>query len=247
MPLNMDLKKPLGYVRRAVDDYHMISPHDRVAVGVSGGKDSTLLLATLAALRDFYPHPFLLGAIRVDLGFFDTNDEPLRALCEKINVPYTVITTQIGTIVFDVRHEANPCSLCTKMRRGAIAKGAAALGYNKLAFAHHRDDVIETFLLNLIQEGRLGAFSPVTEWDKSGITLIRPMIYMEEKDVRYACIENALPIMPNKCPADGKTKRAKVKDLIVTMQMENKDVKAKLFGAVQRARLDGFKPNNETK
>ncbi len=237
----MDLKKPLSFVRRAIDDYQMISKDDRVAVGVSGGKDSMLLLATLATLRNFYPIPFTLFAVRIDLGFSQMDDAPLKELCEKLSIPYLCVPTQIGEIVFSARAETNPCSLCAKMRRGALAKAAVSLGCNKLAFAHNRDDVIETLMLNLLHEGRIGTFSPVTTWDNSGVTLIRPLIYMEEKDVRYACTQNGLPIVKNTCPADGKTRRSAVKDLIFSLQKEQKDVKSKLFGAIQRAELDGFK------
>lgn len=236
----MEMKKPLSFIRRAIDDYKMIEPGDRVAVGVSGGKDSVLLLCAMATLRQFYPVPFSLYAVRIDLGFPNMNDTPVKELCEKLNVPYHCEKTQIGRVVFSERGEKNPCALCAKMRRGALAKAAVALECNKLAFAHNRDDVIETLMLNLLYEGRIGTFSPVTAWDNTGITLIRPLIYMEEKDVRYACTQNALPIVKNACPADGKTRRTAIKDLIYSLQREQKDVKQKLFGAIQRAGLDGF-------
>ncbi len=180
----MDARRLLSYLRRAVEDYDMIAPGDRIAVGISGGKDSLALLCGLAALRLFYPHPFELVALTVDMGFPGTDYSEVEALCRELDVPYHVKKTEIATIIFDIRKEKNPCSLCAKMRRGVLHSTAKELGCNKVALGHHFDDVVETFMLNLFHEGRIGCFQPVTYLSRADITLIRPLVYMPEKDVR---------------------------------------------------------------
>lgn len=238
-----NIKRILSFTRRAIDDYHMIEEGDRIAVGVSAGKDSLTLLCALAELRRFYPIPFTLQALTVDMGFSEPMDfSPIRSLCEELDVPYTVVKTEIAHIVFDVRKEDSPCSLCAKMRRGAVHNAARELGCNTVAFGHHFDDVIETFMLNLFYEGRLGCFSPVSHLSRSGIKLIRPMIYLPEKDVRYFANKQNLPVIPSPCPADGNTRREEMKQFLAKLDRENKGLRYRIFGAIQRGELDGFHP-----
>lgn len=235
------MKRVLSYVRRAVDDYEMIHEGDRVAVGVSAGKDSLTLLCALAELRRFYPKPFTLQAITVDMGFEGTDFSEIQKLCDELDVPYTVIPTQISTVIFDVRKEKNPCSLCAKMRRGALYNGAKALGCDSVALGHHFDDVVETFMLNLFYEGRIGCFQPVTYLSNTDIHMIRPMIYMPEKDVRYFASKVNLPVVKSKCPADGNTEREEMKQLLARLERENKGLRYRIFGAIQRGEIDGFR------
>lgn len=236
-----NIKRVLSYVRRGVDDYSMIEEGDKIAVGVSAGKDSLTLLCALARLRIFYPKRFELIAITVDMGFEGSDFSPIAKLCEELDVPYHVIPTQISTVIFDVRKEKNPCSLCAKMRRGALYGAARELGCNKVALGHHFDDVVETFMLNLFFEGRLGCFQPVTYLSNTQITLIRPMLYMPEKDVKYFASRANLPIVKSVCPADGNTEREEMKKLLASLEKENKGLRYRIFGAIQRGRIDGFK------
>ena len=235
------MKRVLSHVRRAVDDYSMINEGDKIAVGVSAGKDSLTLLCAMAELRRFYPKKFDLIAITVDMGFEGTDFSPIKALCDELDVEYHIIKTQISKVIFDVRKEKNPCSLCAKMRRGALYSGARELGCNSVALGHHFDDVVETFMLNLFYEGRIGCFQPVTYLTKTEISLIRPMIYMPEKDVRYFAGKNILPVVKSSCPADGNTEREEMKQLLRTLEKENKGLRYKIFGAIQRGEVDGFK------
>ncbi len=235
------MKRVLSHVRRAVDDYSMINEGDKVAVGVSAGKDSLTLLCALAELRRFYPKKFELIAITVDMGFEGTDFSPIKALCDELDVEYHIIETQISKVIFDVRKEKNPCSLCAKMRRGALYSGARELGCTSVALGHHFDDVVETFMLNLFYEGRIGCFQPVTYLTQTGITLIRPMLYMPEKDVRYFAGKNTLPVVKSSCPADGNTEREEMKQLLRSLEKENKGLRYKIFGAIQRGEVDGFK------
>lgn len=236
------IKRVLSFTRRALDDYRMIAPGDRVAVGVSAGKDSLTLLCALAQLRRFYPVPFELIAVTVDMGFAGGTDfSPIRALCEKLEVPYHVVPTEISHIIFDIRKEKNPCSLCAKMRRGALHNAAVALGCNVVALGHHFDDAVETFMLNLFYEGRIGCFSPVSYLSRTGIRVIRPMIYMPEKDVRYFASHASLPVIPSKCPADKNTEREKMKQLLNTLERDNDGLRYRIFGAMQRGEVDGFR------
>ena len=234
-------KRILSYTRRAVDDYEMIREGDKIAVGVSAGKDSLALLCALADLRRFYPKKFELCAITVDMGFEGADFSAVRALCEELEVPYTVVPTQISKIIFDVRKEKNPCSLCAKMRRGALHTAAKELGCNTVALGHHFDDVVETFMLNLFFEGRLGCFQPVTYLSRMDLRLIRPMIYMPEKDVRYFAKSANLPVMKSPCPADGNTQREDMKQLLAKLDRENKGLRYRIFGAIQKGEIDGFK------
>ena len=221
----------------------MIEAGDRVAVGVSAGKDSLALLCALAELRRFYPVPFELHAITIDMGFKEKMDfAPIRALCETLNVPYTVIPTEISKIIFDIRKESSPCSLCAKMRRGALHNAAKELGCNVVALGHHFDDAVETFMLNLFFEGRLGCFSPVSYLSRTELRLIRPMIYLPEKDVRYFANKAELPVIKSPCPADGNTQREEMKQLLQKLDRENKGLRYRIFGAMQRGEISGFKP-----
>lgn len=180
----MKSQKLLSYTRRAINDYDMISPGDKIAIGISGGKDSLTLLYAMSKLKKFYPIPFEIEAITVDLGFKDFDTSRLKEYCESLGVNYTVCKTHIGEIVFDYRKEPNPCSLCSRMRKGAFNDCAAELGCNKIAYAHHKDDVIDSFLMSMLYEGRIHTFSPVTHLEKSGVTLIRPLIYALEGEIR---------------------------------------------------------------
>ena len=223
-----------GLIRRAVDDYGMIQDGDRVAVGVSGGKDSLVLLLALDRLRRYYPRQFELEAVTIELGFDGMDFSPVAELCARINVPYTCVKTDIKQIVFDVRKEDNPCSLCAKMRRGALGNLLRERGINKLALGHHFDDAVETFLMSLFYEGRIGCFEPVTYLSRSGVTQIRPMLYIGEKAIEHFAQAQQLPVVRNVCPADKHTKRQEIKELIASLQTQYPDIKTRIFGAMQR-------------
>ena len=240
----MKLQRLLGYTRRAIDDYHMIEDGDRIAIGISGGKDSLTLLYALSGLRRFYPKHFELEAITVNMGFPELDFSAVASLCEKLGVNYTVVETQIAEIVFDYRQESNPCSLCAKLRKGAFNSKAKELGCNKEAYAHHYDDVIETLMMSLIYEGRIHCFSPVTYLDKSDITLIRPLIYVEEADIKGFRNANHLPVVKNPCPVDGYTKREYIKQLIKNLGSESPGLRERLFHAIQTGNIPGWKKDN---
>lgn len=232
----------ISVLRRGVDDYRMIEAGDRVAVGVSGGKDSLALLRSLAHLRSFYPKKFELIAITLDLGFPGMDFSPVAELCGEIDVPYTFIKTDIREIVFDIRQEENPCSLCSKMRRGALNNAIKELGATRLALGHHSDDAIETFMLSLVYEGRISCFKPVTYMSRAGVWQIRPMIYVHEWQTDKLCRELALPVVENSCPEDKDSKRQEVKQLLAGLKKDYPDIKSKIFGAMQRLPLDGWEP-----
>ena len=231
-----------GIVRRAVDDYHMIEEGDKVAVGVSGGKDSMLLLASLNHLRRYYPKPFALEAITIELGFEGMDFTPVAEMCERLAIPYTCVKTDIKEVVFDVRREPNPCSLCAKMRRGALNNTIRERGITKLALGHHFDDAVETFMMSLLFEGRLSCFRPVTYMDRSGVTQIRPLVYAGEQKITNVANALALPIVENPCPQDKASKRYEIKKLLGALSAEYPDMKSKIFGAMQRLPLDGWEP-----
>lgn len=228
----MTLKRLMSLTRKALDDYHMIEDGDRIAVGISGGKDSLTLLYALAGLRRFYPAHFELEAITIDIGYDTFDTSSIEALCKELDVNYTVVHTEIKDVVFDIRNESNPCSLCAKMRKGAFNDKAKELGCNKSAYAHHRDDIIETALMSLIYEGHFYCFAPVTYLDRMDITLIRPLLYVPEADVVGFKNNYNLPIVKNPCPADGETKREYVKNLIKQLEHENQGFKDRMFHAV---------------
>ena len=234
-------KRILSCLRRAVEDYDMIKEGDRVAVGLSGGKDSLTLLYALSVFRRFSPKKFELIAITVDMGFERLDLTPLKEFCAKLDVPYHIIPTNIAQVIFDIRKEKNPCSLCAKMRRGALYGKARDLGCASVALGHHFDDVVETFMLSLFYEGRIGCFEPVTYLSRTGVNMIRPLIYLQEKDIRYFAKSENLPVIKSPCPADGNTERAEIKNLLHNLEKENKGLKNRIFGAIRRAGIDGFK------
>lgn len=233
-------KHIMSLIRRAADDYAMIDGGDRIAVGVSGGKDSLTLLWGMATLRRFYPKPFDLVAISVDLGFEGSDLSPIAAFSEELGVPFHPVRTEISKIIFDTRRESNPCSLCANMRRGALHKTAAALGCNKVALGHHFDDAVETFMMNLFFEGRLGCFSPVTYLSEKNIKVIRPLVYAEERDIAYFARRTALPVLPSLCPEDHATERENMKKFLSSLEREKKGLKHRIFHAMCKARIDGF-------
>ncbi len=227
------MKTVLGCVRKADTDFNMISPGDRVAVGISGGKDSLLLLYALSLYRKFSHKDFTLHAITLKMGLEPFDVSGIAALCEKLEVPYHVIETEIAHIVFDVRKESNPCALCAKMRRGALNDAAKDLHCNKLALGHHRDDAIETLLMSLLFEGRLHTFHPNTYLSRRDITVIRPMIYVPEKHVKHMVKELDLPLVKNPCPADGNSKREEIKQLIRTLSKDYPQIKDYMLAALR--------------
>lgn len=236
-----EMKRLLSFVRRAVDDYSMIEAGDKIAVGVSGGKDSLALLSALAELRRFYPNRFDVVAITIDMGFPDADFSPIRDFCKSIEVDFRLVRTDIAKIIFDIRRESNPCSLCAKMRRGSLHAAAQELGCNKVALGHHYDDAVETFIMNLFFEGRLGCFSPVTFLSNRKITLIRPLLYAQESDVSYFARKRALPVIKSSCPEDKNTERQNVKELLHDLERNNKGLRHRIFHAICKGELDGFK------
>lgn len=236
----MKLQQLMSLARQAIDDYHMIENGDRIAVGISGGKDSLTLLYALHGLMRFYPQRFTLCAVTVDLGFDNLHLEQIKQLCDELNIPYHIVRTEIAQIVFETRKESNPCSLCAKMRKGALNEAMLAAGCNKIAYAHHKDDVIETMMMSLLYEGRLHAFQPVTHLDRTGITVIRPLIYLNEADIIGFVRKNHVPVVKSPCPVDGHTRREYIKQLIRNLNLENPGVKERMFTAVQNSQLDGW-------
>ena len=231
------MQKMMGLMRRCIDDYHMIEEGDRIAVGVSGGKDSLTLLTVLAALRAYYPKRFQLEALSIDMGLGGMDFAPVERLCRELDVPYTIRRTEIGKIIFDYRKEKNPCSMCAKMRRGALNDLILEHGFNKVALGHHYDDAAETFLMSLLYEGRISCFEPVTYLSRTGVTQIRPMLYIGEHAIVHFAERMQLPVVHNTCPADKHTKRQEIKELISALQAQYPDLKTKIFGAMQRLPL----------
>ena len=229
-----------GLVRRCVEDYAMIAPGDVIAVGLSGGKDSMALLCALHSLRRYYPKPFELMGVTVDLGFPGMDFSPVADYCRSLGVPYDIIRSDISDVVFRERQEKNPCSLCVKLRKGAFHDRLKELGANKAALGHHMDDAVETFLLSLIYEGRISCFEPVTHMDRSGIVQIRPMLYAEEKRIVGLARKYAFPIVESTCPMDKTSKRALIKEYMYAVSRERKDFKIKTFRAMQRLPLRGW-------
>lgn len=236
----MKLQQVLSHIRKAVDDYNMISDGDRIAVGISGGKDSLTLLYGLHALMRFYPSHFSIHAVSVDLGFDNLNLDKIKELCAELKIPYTIIKTDIANIIFNERKESNPCSLCAKMRKGALNEAIKAIGCNKVAYAHHKDDIVETMLMSLIFEGRFHTFSPVTYLDRMDLTVIRPLMYMNEVDVIGFVNKYEIPVVKSPCPADGYTKREYVKEMLKKLNQENPGVKERMFTSIQNGNLKGW-------
>lgn len=240
-----EMKRLLSFVRRAVDDYGMIDEDDRIAVGISGGKDSLALLCALAEMRRFYPKKYEIVAITVDMGFEGSDFSEIAELCKRLKVEYRVVKTDIAKIIFDIRKEPNPCSLCAKMRRGSLHAEAQEANCNKVALGHHYDDAVETFMMNLFFEGRLGCFSPKSYLSNRKLTLIRPLLYATEKDVMYFVRKRPLPIITSPCPEDHATERENMKKLLAELEKTNKGVKHRIFNAMCKSNIDGFKDNGK--
>ncbi|MGN0587402.1 MAG: tRNA 2-thiocytidine biosynthesis TtcA family protein [Oscillospiraceae bacterium] len=236
------MQKILGYMRKAIQEFDLIQDGDRIAVGVSGGKDSLVMLKGLVLLQRFIGIDYTVVAITLDPHFNGEkgNYEPVAELCKELGVEYILIDTHIGEIVFDIRKEPNPCSLCARMRRGALHDAAKAAGCNKIALGHNYNDVVETFVMNLTIEGRLGCFSPKSYLSRKDITMIRPLVLAPEKDIRRAAKRNELPIVKSKCPADGATSRQRVKEELAARDRIDKGFSDRLFGALRRSGLDGW-------
>lgn len=236
----------VGLLRRCVEDYNMIKPGDRIGVGVSGGKDSLVLLVLLAELRKYNHNPFHLEAITIDMGL-GMDYTQIENLCKDLDVPFHLIKTEIAPIIFDHRKEKNPCSMCSKMRRGALNQALLDLGLNKLALGHHYDDAVETFVMSLIYEGRISCFQPVTDLDRTGIIQIRPMLYIHEKTVDSFATRHNLPVLANRCPVDKNTKREEIKQLVYDLSATYPDLKERIFGAMQRLPLPEWGPQGRYK
>lgn len=237
----MKLQKLLSYVRRAVDDYSMIETGDRIAVGISGGKDSLSLLVALKALQRFYPEKFELEAVSVSLGFEGMDFSPIQKLCDEIGIKYTIVKTDIAEIIFDARKEKNPCSLCAKMRKGALNEAVEILGCNKIALGHNRNDIIETFFMAMFYEGRIYTFSPVTFLDRKKIYSIRPLMYVPEKDIIGFVKKENISVVKNKCPVDGYTKREDIKNFVCEQALKYDHFEEKIFGAIKRSGIGCWK------
>ena len=237
-----EMQHILSTVRQAVDKYGMIEENDTVAVGLSGGKDSIALLASLDRLKNFYPKKFSVVGISVDMGFDDAEDiyAPVREFCAEHEIPYHIEKTKIKEIVFDVGKEKNHCSLCAKLRRGALVSCAKELGAGKLALGHHLDDAAETFMLTLVNEGRIGCYSPVTVYEDTAVTVIRPLIYTREADIRSLVKKESLPVVKSPCPEDGNTDRAEIKNVIRELEINHRGLKKRIITAMEKRGLDGW-------
>ncbi len=239
------MKHILSYMRRAIEDYDMIQDGDKIAVALSGGKDSITLLKALKSLQYFYPKKFELIAISVNPGFefFDSNF--LKQSCEEIGIPFIEEKYDISKIVFEDRQEKNPCSLCANLRRGILNTAAKREHCTKIALGHNLDDVLETFLMNLFFAGSISTFSPVSYMDRSGVTLIRPLIYVPEKETKRYIRKSGTKIMPKVCPMDGNSTREYIKQLIVSLSIKNPHVKANIMGTIKRNKIDGWKDTTQ--
>lgn len=240
------MQKLIGLVRRCVQDYHMIEEGDRIGVGVSGGKDSVALLAFLAELRKYNDKKFEIEAVTIDMGL-GMDYTSMQQLCEALDVKYNLVKTEIGPIIFEHRKEKNPCSMCSKMRRGALNQAILDRGMNKLALGHHYDDAVETFMMSLIYEGRISCFQPVTDLDRTGIIQIRPMLYIHEKSIDSFVKRNDLPVITNRCPVDKYTKREEIKQLVYDLSATYPDLRERIFGAMQRLPLPEWEPKGRYK
>lgn len=236
------MQKLLSYMRSAAEQYDMFDSGDRVALGVSGGKDSMAMLAAMARLREFYPKKFDLVAITLDPHFGGENGDysAVEALCEQLGVPYVIKRTELYEVIFEYRKESNPCSLCARMRRGALHDAAKEAGCNKLALAHHLDDVAETFIMNLFNGGTLDCFSPVTYLSRKDLYMVRPLIFARESDCARVVRKENLPVVKSKCPADGHTEREEVKQFLSSLEKKYGDVRGKILGAMQRKEINGY-------
>ena len=236
----MQLQRLLSFTRKAVDEYSLIQEGDHIAVGISGGKDSLTLLYALHGLKRFYPNHFELSAVTVDLGFENFDLSPVQRLCDELEVPYRIVPSDIYNILFKIREEENPCSLCAKMRKGALNQAVKEMGCNKVAYAHHKDDIIETMLLSLIFEGRFYSFSPKTYLDRMDLTVIRPLMFVDEADVIGFKNKYDLPVVKSGCPVDGYTKRQYAKELVRQLNREHPGAKERMFHAILNGFLKGW-------
>ncbi len=239
------MQRILGYMRKAIQEYNLIQDGDRICVGVSGGKDSLVMLYGLKLLQRFINIDYTITGVTLDPGFkgVSTDYSSIENFCRDKEIEYKIIKTQIAEIVFDVRKETNPCSLCARMRRGALHDATVALGCNKIALGHNYDDAVETFIMNLFTEGRIGCFSPMSHLERKDIHMIRPLLYAPEKDIKRAAVKNELPIVKSVCPADGHTNRQRTKDFLSQADKTYDGIKNRIFGAMQRFDLDGWGPN----
>lgn len=238
------MQRILSYMRKAIEDYNMIEENDKIAICLSGGKDSITMLHAFKALQRFYPKKFDIIAISINPGFEFFDTKLLQNICDKLEIPLFIENSHAQEIVFEIRKEKNPCSLCANLRRGAINSIARREGCNKIALGHNEDDVLETFLLNLLYTGSIGTFSPVSFMDRSGITLIRPLIYTPEKETKRFVKKNNLTVMPKVCPMDGTSKREDMKQMIFSLKKDIPMVRANLFGAIKR-NLSDWKKNRD--
>ena len=234
------MQQILSYIRKAINDYDMIQEGDKIAVALSGGKDSTALLMGLKNLQIFFPNRFEIIAVSVDPGFENFNRDLLTKTCEKLDVKLIIEESHTKDIVFDLRHEKNPCSLCANIRRGILNSVVNREECNKIALGHNQDDVIETFVMNLFYTGNINTFAPVSYMDRSKVTLIRPLIYAPEKDIKKFIKKNNIEVMPKNCPMDGYSKREDIKKLIHDLNIENPMLRSNLFGAIKRKEVNGW-------
>lgn len=235
------MQKILSKMRKAIDDYNMISNGDKIAVALSGGKDSVTLLYGLKNLQLFYPKKFEIMAITVNPGFEEFDTKLLDRISDNVGVKLIIVPSDIKQIVFDIRKEKNPCSLCANLRRGILNSTAKEYGCNKIALGHNEDDVLETFLLNMIYAGNLSTFAPISYMDRSDMTLIRPLIYTPEKYTKSFIKKNDIEIMPKVCPMDGISKREYALDLLKSFEIQYKHSRANIIGAIKRANISGWK------
>ena len=236
----MKLQQLLSHTRKAVDEYQMIQEGDHIAVGISGGKDSLTLLYALHGLKRFYPNHFELSAITVDLGYEQCDFTPIKELCREMEIPYHIVKTDIAQILFEERKEKNPCSLCAKMRKGALNQAVKEIGCNKIAYAHHKDDIIETMILSLFFEGRFYSFSPKTYLDRMDLTVIRPIMFVDEADVIGFKNKYNLPVVKSACPVDGYTQRQYAKDLLADLNRQYPGIKQRMFTAILNGNIPGW-------
>ena len=238
------MKKTLGCLRRADQDFHLIESGDKIAVGVSGGKDSLLLLHALGLYRHFSHKDFSLHAVTVTMGLEPFDLTGIRRLCDDLGIDYCVRETEIGKIIFDYRKEKNPCALCAKMRRAVLANTCVEKGFNKLALGHHREDAIETLLMSLFYEGRFHTFHPRTEMSRTGITVIRPLVYLPESHVKHMTHVLDLPVVESPCPANGETRRAEMKELMRKLRQIYPDANERFLHALRQDRYDLWQKNS---
>ena len=235
------MQQIMGHLRRAIDDFGMINKGEKIAVALSGGKDSMLMLEGLKRLSQYHPAGFDLFAMFIDPGFENIDTDGMQKFCDDLKVPLVIKKTDIAPLIFDIRRESNPCSLCAKMRRACLHDTAKENGARTIALVHHLDDAIETFVMNLLFEGRIGCFQPVTYLDRKDVNVIRPMLYLTEDQIKNAVIRNNIKPLKNPCPMDQASKRQEVKDLLLRAEEKYPGIRERLFGAIQRSNLEGWK------